>query len=616
MGMEKNAKTGFTLGGFKMSYIITIIKRLFNFSGKILYFNLLGMGLISLLEGAAIFLLIPLINLSGMINISTSTPQISYIFSLISGLPPTIKLPSILCFYVLLVIGQNILQRKLTIRNVILIQGFVHKLRLDTYRDLLQTDWGFFIKRRKSDLINLFTTEINRVIAGINLFLQLISSLVFTIIQVGLAFWLSPTMTIFVLVCGFSLSFFARTFIKKSKKLGNKTSEITKEYLGGMTDQLNGIKDIKSNTLEISRLNWLHSITKQMLVEQIEYIELKTSSQLFYKAGSAVFIALFIFLSVELFHAHTEQLMLIILIFSRLWPKVTGIQSNIEQLSSNIPAFKAFIELQQSCGAHLEINDPSSYENVASLSVLTELECRNVFFRYQPSQFNYALHNISCHIPANQMTAIVGRSGAGKSTFIDTLMGLLQPESGQVLIDGIPLSKNNLLSFRKAISYVPQDPFLFHGSIKENLLMIDSAASEKKIWTALEFAQCIEFISHLPEGLNTILGDRGIRLSGGERQRLVLARALLKKPSILILDEATSALDTENESKIQEALDSLKGKMTIIVIAHRLSTIRNADNVLVFEDGQIIQEGGFGQLANEKRGIFSHLLSQQIEKVD
>ncbi len=138
----------------------------------------------------------------------------------------------------------------------------------------------------------------------------------------------------------------------------------------------------------------------------------------------------------------------------------------------------------------------------------------------------------------------------------------------------------------------------------------------KKIFgKSLEFAQCTEFINRLPEGINTILGDRGIRLSGGERQRLVLARALLKKPSILILDEATSALDTENETKIQEALDGLKGTMTIIVIAHRLSTIRNADKVLVFEKGQIIQEGEFGQLAKEKRGMFSHLLSQQIEMI-
>lgn len=175
------------------------------------------------------------------------------------------------------------------------------------------------------------------------------------------------------------------------------------------------------------------------------------------------------------------------------------------------------------------------------------------------------------------MTAIVGKSGAGKSTLIDLLMGLLQPEKGQVLLDGIPLNGDNVNAWRRALSYVPQEPFLFNVSIRENLLLVEPRANEKQLWEALEFAAAAEFVKKLPQGLDTHIGDRGVRLSGGERQRLVLARAILRKPEILILDEATSALDTENEAKIQEALEQLKGTTTIIVIAHRLSTIRNAD---------------------------------------
>ena len=277
-----------------MNYIINIVKRLFIFSGKILYFNLLGMGLISLLEGATIFLLVPLINMSGVLNISSGSTHISYILGIIKSFPVTIGLPLILSLYVLLVIGQNVLQRSLTIRNITIIQGFIHKLRLDTYRDLLKTNWSFFIKNRRSDLINIFTTEINRVSAGISLFLQLISSLVFTVIQVGIALCLSPNMTLFVLLCGLGISLLARRFIKKFQKLGNQTSELAKEYLGGMTDQLNGIKDIKSNILEESRTNWLNPLTKNMLVEQVDYVKLKTSSQMFYKTGSAVLL-LFLF---------------------------------------------------------------------------------------------------------------------------------------------------------------------------------------------------------------------------------------------------------------------------------------------------------------------------------
>jgi ATP-binding cassette subfamily C protein len=241
------------------------------------------------------------------------------------------------------------------------------------------------------------------------------------------------------------------------------------------------------------------------------------------------------------------------------------------------------------------------------------LECRGVFFRYDQNENIYALNNIHLKIPANRMTAIVGSSGAGKSTLIDLLMGLNKPENGEVLIDGILLSNENLLSLRRSVSYVSQEPFLFNASIRENLLMIQPNSSEEELWKALEFSSAAEFVSKLPMRIDTIVGDRGIRLSGGERQRLVIARAILRKPSILVLDEATSALDTDNESKIQESLERLKGQMTIIVIAHRLSTIRNADQVIVLDQGEIIQQGGFKQLASEQKGMFNHLLKKQME---
>jgi ABC-type multidrug transport system fused ATPase/permease subunit len=142
--------------------------------------------------------------------------------------------------------------------------------------------------------------------------------------------------------------------------------------------------------------------------------------------------------------------------------------------------------------------------------------------------------------------------------------------------------------------------------------LMNPEADEEQIWEALEFSSAAEFVKKLPEGLDTLIGDRGIRLSGGERQRLVLARAILRKPSILFLDEATSALDTENETKIQKAIERLKGSMTVIVIAHRLSTIRNADQVIVLDKGEIVQQGQFNQLANEHRGLFNQLLKKQM----
>ncbi|PEB52125.1 multidrug ABC transporter [Bacillus pseudomycoides] len=597
-----------------MKHIIYFMKQLYSSAGKILYMNLFGMVLISLLEGIGIILLIPMISMSGIVNIEGGNSLSAPVFEILKDFPEITSLPLILGIYILLVISQSLLQRNITLRDAKTQQDFTRKLRLETYSLILQAKWSFFLEKRKTDLINALTTELARVSYGINLILQLLASILFTFIQVGFAFLLSPQITIFVLLFGLVFSFASRIFIKKARILGSKTSELAQNYLAGITDHFNGMKDIKSNTLEASRLTWFRSLTEKMNNEQMEYMEIRSNSQVFYKISLAVLIASFIFLSVTLFHAQSEQLLLIILIFSRLWPRFTGVQSNLEQLAASIPAFKSLLELREECNKVIEIQDVNQqHKYVKPIFIEKGIECRNIYFRYNQKESVYALQNIHLQIPTKSMTAIVGRSGAGKSTLIDILMGLMQPEKGQVLIDGSPLTSNNLLSLRRSISYVPQDPFLFNASIRENLLMIEPNASEEQIWEVLEFSAAAEFVRRLPQGLDTFIGDRGIRLSGGERQRLVLARAILRKPSILVLDEATSALDTENEAKIQAALERLKGTMTIIVIAHRLSTIRNANQVIVLDQGEIVQRGAFSQLAKERKGVFSNLLGTQIE---
>ncbi|WP_410984304.1 ABC transporter ATP-binding protein [Bacillus cereus] len=597
-----------------MRNILYFTKQLYSFTGNILIINLLGMVSVSLVEGIGILLLIPMLSISGIVNMNEKASPLSGALGFLSDFPATLGLPLVLGIYIVLVVGQAVLQRNITIRNAKIQIRFINHLRLETYRGLLQANWSFFVKKRKSDLINSLTTELGRVSAGTNLFLQLLTSLIFTFIQIGFAFWLSADITLFVLCCGVVLAFFSRRFIKKSKRLGGRTSENSKAYLAGITDHFNGIKDIKSNLLEHSRYIWLRNWAEDVEREQLAYIKVRHNSQLFYKIASAVFIALLILLSVKLFQTQTEQLLLIILIFSRLWPRFSGIQSNMEQIAANLPAFKALLELQEECKKSVELQDvEQNYNFVKPIQIEQSIECRNISFRYNKQDSIYALKNINLSIPSNCMTAISGRSGAGKSTLIDIVMGLMQPESGELLIDNTPLTSKNLLSLRKSISYVPQDPFLFNASIRDNLRMVEPDASEEQIWEALNFSASAEFVSRLPQGLDTLIGDRGVKLSGGERQRLVLARAILRKPSILVLDEATSALDAENEAKIQEALERLKGSMTIIVIAHRLSTIRKADQVIVMDQGQIIQSGGFTQLAKDKSGLFSSLLGQQAK---
>lgn len=595
-----------------MNHVFYFLKQIHAYSGKILYINLVAMTTIGLLEGIGIILLVPLISMSGIVDMGAEEIPFMGMFGFVKSIPNSLGLPLILGIFVFVVIAQNVVNRQLTVKNTIIQLGFLRYMRMETYGLLLYSNWDFFIKKRKSDLINILTAEVARASAGTNSFLKFVSSLVFTLIQVGLAFWLSPSITIFVLLCGLVLIFFNRKFLKKSLALGKRNYELGKDYLAGITDQVNGIKDIKSNTLESSRMDWFGSITNNMQNEQVEYTKLKTTSQLYYKVASSVLIAAFIYIAVTLFSAQAGQLMLVIIIFSRLWPRVAGIQSSMEQIATTLPAFKAVKALQHESRMSREIGIGIN-QKITPLEIKHSLQCDHVYFRYNKNEQNYALKAINLVIPSNQMTAFVGRSGAGKSTLIDLLMGLNQPENGRVLIDGTPLSGENLLSLRRAISYVPQDPFLFNTTIRENLMLVEPNASEEQIWEALEFSSAAEFVSKLPNGLDSLIGDRGIKLSGGERQRLVLARAILRTPSILVLDEATSALDTENEAKIQEALDRLKGKMTIIVIAHRLSTIRNADQVVVLDEGEVIQKGGFTQLAKEKKSVFSHLLRNQLE---
>lgn len=592
--------------------IIYFLKQIHSYAGKVLYINMIAMTFIGLLESVGTLLLISLIGMSGIVNMDVSHLAIFNLFGFLDNLPASIRLSIILGIYFLVIMGYNLVERQIVIRNGVIQNGFLRKVRTDTYSGLLHSNWDFFIKNRKSDLINLLLSEVTRTSGGIHAFLQFMASLIFTVIQIALAFWLSPNITIFVLISGVFIVFLNRKFLKRSLALGNRNYELARQFYAGTTDQINGIKDIKSNSLEESRMQWFYTITKNMESEQVEYLKLKTTSQLYYKIASSLLMIIFIFVAIKMFQAQAGQLMLIIVIFGRLWPRVAGIQSSLEQIATTLPSFKAVKRLQEECQQAEEF---LQQDEVETLHLQKGIECRNIHFRYNKNESTQALQDINLWIPSNEMTAFVGRSGAGKSTLIDLLMGLNQPETGQVLLDGIPLTKENLLSLRSSLSYVPQDPFLFNASIRENLMLVKPEASEEDMWEALTFASAAEFVGKLPNGLDSLIGDRGIKLSGGERQRLVLARAILRKPSILVLDEATSALDTESEANIQLALERLKGKMTIIVIAHRMSTIRNADQVIVLEEGQVIQQGGFNQLSQEKNKMFSKLLGRQMESI-
>jgi ATP-binding cassette subfamily C protein len=241
--------------------------------------------------------------------------------------------------------------------------------------------------------------------------------------------------------------------------------------------------------------------------------------------------------------------------------------------------------------------EPLPPESLPTLALSKKgLEFRRLWFRYDKTNDTYALRNVELVIPARGMTAIVGPSGSGKSTLADIAMGLLMPEKGEVLIEGQPLAGERLYRWRRSVGYVPQENFLFHDTVRANLLWALPEASDQDLWQALSLAAADEFVAQMPLGLDTVVGERGLRLSGGERQRIALARALLRRPTLLLLDEATSNLDRENERRIQDAVEHLHGELTIIVITHRLSSIRNVDRIIVLDRGELIQVGTWNEI--------------------
>ncbi|SDO00300.1 ABC transporter ATP-binding protein [Alkalicoccus daliensis] len=590
-----------------MAHLWYFYKQLHQYAGPALYITLLVMGLMSLLEGFAVLLLIPLISTTGIIDFHIEGSVLSSIVTYLEKIPALLGgLPGILALYLILVFFQQLLSRRIQIHHAALQHGFFQHLRVKTYGALLKANWRFFRTHRNSDLIHILTAETARASAGTHSFLQLLSQFFFTLIQIGIAFWLSPSITVFLILSGAILLLFSRGFLKRSVALGSRNFTLGEEYLAGITDHINGMKDVKSNTLETSRLNWYKKVTNQMRSEQMEYTRLKSTSQMYYKIASSVLTVLLIFIALQLFQAQAAQLLLIIVIFSRLWPRVTSMQGAMEQIAAMLPAFKEVRSLTEKAEAAKEWE---TEQVPPALIINKEIRIEKVSFSYEGDK--KALNEAAASFPVNQMTAVVGKSGAGKSTLIDLLLGLHRPQEGAILIDDKELTNESIPALRETISYVPQDPFLFHGSVKENMQLVRPEATEEDIWEALRFASAADFIANLPQGLDTMLGDRGIRLSGGERQRLVLARAVLRKTPILILDEATSSLDAENEYHIQRALENMRGRMTVIVIAHRLSTIRHADQVIVLEEGRIIQQGGYQKLAHETSGAFHHLLQKQ-----
>lgn len=281
---------------------------------------------------------------------------------------------------------------------------------------------------------------------------------------------------------------------------------------------------------------------------------------------------------------------------------------------------ESYTVLQKTIGASERVNEilgetsETKVEDAALTSPVTgNVEFKNVEFHYPSRKDVKIFSGLSFNVEAGQKIALVGPSGSGKSTIIKLLSALYPFEGGEILVDGKDIRSYNITALRKNFGTVPQDVVLFGGTIRENIAYGKPDATDAEILDAAKKAYALEFINNFPEGLNTVVGERGIKLSGGQKQRIAIARAILRDPKILILDEATSALDSESEQLVKRALDELMKGRTTFIIAHRLSTIREADVILVINKGKIVEQGTHDELSEMEQGIYSNLLRLQYE---
>ncbi len=469
---------------------------------------------------------------------------------------------------------------------------FVDQLRHRVYSGLLSMEWRWFAQQRRSDHANTLLTDINRLGIGFNFGLMLLASLVTMLAYILVALQLSWPVTLLALLSGGLLLFLLTGQRRRALKLGEGLSKANQQMQETVQESLAGIKLVKILGQEERFVDTFNRAVQQLRQQQLNF-QLGTSlSRALFQVGGAVLLIAYLLAGLKLWHLEVAQLLTLVLIFSRMIPLFMTAQ---QQLHHCLYAIPAATSLLAQLDYYKQVAEPL-FTGGAGLSLRKDLRFDQVDFRY-PDKDQNALSAISVTIPVRTTTAVIGASGAGKSTFADLLMGLLEPACGTISVDGIPLTAEQRMHWRRSVAYVPQDVFLFHESIRANLLWAKPDASDVELQQVLECAAA-DFVASLPLGLDTQVGDGGVRLSGGERQRLALARALLQQPALLILDEATSALDRDNEQRIRESLERLHGDLTVVVIGHRLPTLEHADQVLKFEQGRVVAKGSWQQINN------------------
>jgi subfamily B ATP-binding cassette protein MsbA len=497
---------------------------------------------------------------------------------------------------VLQAVTSFLLNRLLSIES----QNLISLLRAQMQKHIIHLPLLYFSQDKSGALLSRIMNDVGGVrnLVGQGM-IQLISGILRTVVSLIILINISPVLTLYTIVPLIILGLiFLKTFTY-TRPIFRKRGEITAEVTGRLSEALNGIRVIKGFNAEaqevrvfqqgVNRIfkNAKQSITTISLVNSLTVLLTGMVTIVIMGVGSSLLIE--VKMTIGDFFAFMLYLGFLIVPIIQM----SDIGSQITEAFAGLDRMEEIMKLEkegEDKNRTLELN-----------KIRGDIVFENVIFSYEEGkEGKVVLNDISFNAPPGSVTALVGSSGSGKTTIAGLAASFLQPDKGMIRIDGIDLSEVKLESYRSQLGVVLQDDFLFEGTIRENILYPRPDASEEELEQAVKAAHVKEFVDRFKDGLETRIGERGVKLSGGQRQRVAIARAILANPMILILDEATSNLDTESELYIQQSLAHLMKGRTTFVIAHRLSTIRQADRILVIEDGQIAEQGTHDFLIREK----------------
>ena len=486
--------------------------------------------------------------------------------------------------------------------------GLVRDIRQSLYKKIVDLNLGFFDKQKKGDIIARMTGDVAEVEASIMSSIELLSkNPIMIVIYFGILLILSWQLTLFVLVVLPFAGYLMGKVGKSLKRSSVVAQDESGQLLSMIEETLGGLRVIKAFNAEkdveglFGQLN--NRLRNTVMKVNRRYTLAHPMSEFL---GTATIAVVLFFGGTLILNENSSLLAAEFIYYLVIFYSIINPAKDLSKALYSVQKGKASLDridmILQAVNPLQEVKNPVEVKPFSE-----KIEYKNVSFKYTD---RYVLKNVDLTIEKGKMIALVGQSGSGKSTMVDLLPRFYDVEEGEILIDGVNIKNMTLYDLRSFMGNVNQEAILFNDTVFNNIAFGVKEATEEQVIEAAKIANAHEFIMEMEDGYQTNIGDRGGRLSGGQRQRLSIARAVLKNPAILILDEATSALDTESEKLVQEALERLMRTRTSIVIAHRLSTIRNADEICVMSEGEIVERGSHDELLSQN-GLYAKLCAMQ-----